>query len=53
MQTEKTVEAAANNPFHQQMIGTVSYTDAHSEIELPFGGNIEINCGNDLLLLFA
>ena len=44
-------EAAADDHLHQQMIGAVRDSDAHSEIEFPVGTEIQVDRRHDLLRL--
>ena len=47
------VQATADNHFHQQMIGPVGDSYPDSEVELPIRPEIQVNGGDDLLLLLA
>jgi hypothetical protein len=45
------VEAAAEDGFHDQVVGCRGGTNADADVDLPNGGHIEIGDDEDLLLL--
>src|SRR5262249_5055177 len=44
---------ASQDQFHDQMVGAVVQTDSNSEIKLPLWRKVEVQHGENLVLLFA
>src|ERR1700687_3062306 len=44
-------ETSANDEFHDQVIAGVVGVEADAEVQLPLGGNIEINRREELVIL--
>ena len=47
------IEAAADDTFHDQVIGGTGDANAHAEVEFPLRSEIYVNRGEELLLLLA
>ena len=46
-------KAVAKDEFYDEAIGAVGEAEADAEVEFPFGREIQVERGKDLLLLFA
>ena len=45
------VEAAAENALDDQVVGCRGWPNAYADVDLPFGRDVEVGDGEDLLLL--
>src|ERR1700744_5509323 len=47
------VEAAAENALDDQVVGCRGWPNAYADVDLPFGRDVQVGDGEDLLLLLA